>query len=285
MTRSTLPRSRGSGAKLYAGRSLRRACTRQRCGPIARRSCGQPMAATSNDVAAWICVRRFSQQPSGEACDELCELQPFAKGRLRAAALLRAYSRGTKPAEDAHVCQNCGPPRAEASARRTYVRCVFGSQLAKRTQQATAGGFVPPHLRAMRVRVAAREAHATSNRSRPTKKAGFAETKPAVLVELPGFEPRIPEPKSDVLPLHHSSIRCSKAGQRYTIFFNWQPRSPFFARGFFGRNPTGHQQSCGVGSEQVPTRNRLDKRPPRKVFPAEPPRTSLSRKLPTPVWP
>ena len=31
------------------------------------------------------------------------------------------------------------------------------------------------------------------------------------LVELPGFEPGTTEPKSAVLPLHHSSIRCSKA--------------------------------------------------------------------------
>ena len=28
-------------------------------------------------------------------------------------------------------------------------------------------------------------------------------------VELPGLEPRTTEPKSAVLPLHHSSIRCS----------------------------------------------------------------------------
>ena len=34
------------------------------------------------------------------------------------------------------------------------------------------------------------------------------------LVELPGLEPRTTEPKSAVLPLHHSSIRCSKALQR-----------------------------------------------------------------------
>ncbi len=197
-------------------------------------------------------------QPSGEACDEQ---QREAALRQRAAAGCRAI---------AHMLMRVG---------------ACGGRTRLELRASACGGFGPPHLRAMRVRVAACEAHATSNRSRPTKKAGFAETKPAVLVELPGFEPRIPEPKSDVLPLHHSSIRCSKAGQRYTIFFNWQPRSPFFARGFFGRTPTGHQQSCGVGSEQVPTRNRLDKRPPRKVFPAEPPRTSLSRKLPTPVWP
>lgn len=35
-------------------------------------------------------------------------------------------------------------------------------------------------------------------------------------VELPGLEPRTTEPKSAVLPLHHSSNICSKALQRYT---------------------------------------------------------------------
>lgn len=34
-------------------------------------------------------------------------------------------------------------------------------------------------------------------------------------VELPGFEPRTTEPKSAVLPLHHSSNIRSKAAQRY----------------------------------------------------------------------
>lgn len=33
-------------------------------------------------------------------------------------------------------------------------------------------------------------------------------------VELPGLEPGTTEPKSAVLPLHHSSIRCSKAGTK-----------------------------------------------------------------------
>ena len=33
-------------------------------------------------------------------------------------------------------------------------------------------------------------------------------------VELPGLEPGTTEPKSAVLPLHHSSIRCSKAGAK-----------------------------------------------------------------------
>ena len=42
---------------------------------------------------------------------------------------------------------------------------------------------------------------------------------PADDVELPGLEPRTTEPKSAVLPLHHSSIRCSKAVQRYYFFF------------------------------------------------------------------
>ena len=32
--------------------------------------------------------------------------------------------------------------------------------------------------------------------------------------EQPGLEPGTTEPKSAVLPLHHSSIRCSRAGQR-----------------------------------------------------------------------
>ena len=40
-----------------------------------------------------------------------------------------------------------------------------------------------------------------------TKKASFAGS--LFGVELPGLEPRTTEPKSAVLPLHHSSIRCS----------------------------------------------------------------------------
>ena len=42
-----------------------------------------------------------------------------------------------------------------------------------------------------------------------------AEQRVFRLVELPGFEPGISEPKSDVLPLHHSSIRARKRRQRY----------------------------------------------------------------------
>ena len=38
-----------------------------------------------------------------------------------------------------------------------------------------------------------------------------APEKVPLCVELPGLEPRTTEPKSAVLPLHHSSIRCSKA--------------------------------------------------------------------------
>lgn len=41
-----------------------------------------------------------------------------------------------------------------------------------------------------------------------------------IFVELSGLEPKISEPKSDVLPLHHSSIRRSKAVQRYSKDFN-----------------------------------------------------------------
>ncbi len=41
-------------------------------------------------------------------------------------------------------------------------------------------------------------------------------------VELPGFEPRMTEPKSAVLPLHHSSIQLRKAMQMYDNFLNLQ---------------------------------------------------------------
>ncbi len=53
-------------------------------------------------------------QPSGGACREpFGELQPSARGRLRAAALPRAFSRGSKPAERAHDADaKCGPPQA-----------------------------------------------------------------------------------------------------------------------------------------------------------------------------
>lgn len=33
------------------------------------------------------------------------------------------------------------------------------------------------------------------------------KTRQTSIVELSGFEPKISEPKSDVLPLHHSSIK------------------------------------------------------------------------------
>ncbi len=71
-------------------------------------------------------------QPSGGACREpFGELQPSARGRLRAAALPRAFSRGSKPAERAHDADaKCGPPRAEASARRSLAGSKpFGSGL------------------------------------------------------------------------------------------------------------------------------------------------------------
>ena len=42
-------------------------------------------------------------------------------------------------------------------------------------------------------------------------KTGEPRKSSCFLVELPGFEPGTTEPKSAVLPLHHSSIRCSKA--------------------------------------------------------------------------
>ena len=43
-------------------------------------------------------------------------------------------------------------------------------------------------------------------------------------VELPGLEPGTTEPKSAVLPLHHSSILRSKAPQRYEFFYKSQSR-------------------------------------------------------------
>ena len=36
-------------------------------------------------------------------------------------------------------------------------------------------------------------------------------------VDLPGFEPRLTEPKSEVLPLHHRSVVLAYAVQMYTI--------------------------------------------------------------------
>ena len=51
-------------------------------------------------------------------------------------------------------------------------------------------------------------------------------------VELPGFEPRTTEPKSAVLPLHHSSIRCSKATAKVakkSEFAKTTPRNRDFA--------------------------------------------------------
>ncbi len=52
------------------------------------------------------------------------------------------------------------------------------------------------------------------------------------LVELPGLEPRTTEPKSAVLPLHHSSIRCSKATAKVakkSEFAKTTPRNRDFA--------------------------------------------------------
>jgi hypothetical protein len=47
-----------------------------------------------------------------------------------------------------------------------------------------------------------------SSKTKPTKKASriTAEGFYFYFVDLPGFEPRKPEPKTGVLPLHHRSI-------------------------------------------------------------------------------
>lgn len=40
-----------------------------------------------------------------------------------------------------------------------------------------------------------------------------------ILVDLPGFEPRLLEPKSNVLPLHHRSIHTHQERRKGSNFF------------------------------------------------------------------
>ena len=47
-----------------------------------------------------------------------------------------------------------------------------------------------------------------------------APEKVPLCVELPGLEPRTTEPKSAVLPLHHSSDKCSKAVAKIIKLFH-----------------------------------------------------------------
>ncbi len=121
-------------------------------------------------------VGRFSPQPSGGGSEPSGEVQPSARGRLRAADPFRDRCRSAcrdtcfsrAEACEAHAClpkprafaaescgppryranrfsgrslrsarvDRCGPPLREASARRTNVRFMFRTQLAKHTQRA-----------------------------------------------------------------------------------------------------------------------------------------------------
>ena len=120
------------------------------------------------------------------------------------------------------------------------------------------GGFGPPHLRASRVRVAACEAHATSDRSRPTKKAGFAETKPACWLNCRDSNPEYQN--QNLMCYRYTTVQSdARKRDKDTQFFSiGNPVSLFSPRVFFGRNPAGHQQSYGDGPEQAPTRNSLE---------------------------
>ncbi len=87
------------------------------------------------------------------------------------------FERGSEPAERTHVCQNCGPPRAEASARRSLVgskcrnrpaalacdACSDGS-----LRRHATNGYQPPHnTQANRHIIFHREAHPTRPAPRP----------------------------------------------------------------------------------------------------------------------
>ena len=78
-------------------------------------------------------------------------------------------------------------------------------------------------------------------------------------VELPGLEPGTTEPKSAVLPLHHSSIRCSKAGTKVRqridiskkILREWPGQQKKIPRkevssGPNHRTPSLRHRDCGV---------------------------------------
>ncbi len=102
-----------------SGRSLRSACMRKRRRPSQGRSSGPPMAAPSNLAR-----------------------HPLRRGTMDGPPHVRhAPLLGPKPAERTHVCQNCGPPLREASARRTRVR--FSSTVKSRKRLRPAD-LLPP---------------------------------------------------------------------------------------------------------------------------------------------
>ncbi len=114
-----------------SGRSLRSARTRKRRGPSQGRSSGPPMAAPSNLAR-----------------------HPLRRGTMDGPPHLRHDPLlGPKPAERTHVCQNCGPPLREASARHTRVR--FSSTVKGRKRLRPAD-LLPPRRPPLAAKTASR---------------------------------------------------------------------------------------------------------------------------------
>ncbi len=265
-------------------------------------------------------------QPSGAACDELCELQSFARERLRAADLYEVESEGAQRQPKKHcrdaACEGhtlarvAGLKRGEAAARRAIAHMLMrvgacGGRTRLELRASACGGFGPPHLRAMRVRVAACEAHATSDCGR---------LRPAALRDRIGAESPQPLHRRATDPDRQKKqaspkrslpcwLNCRDSNPEYqnqnlmcyrytTVQSDARKRdkdTQFFSIGnpvpLFSPGCSSDAIRPDINNRTEPAPNRRphgtasNKRPPRKVFPAEPPRTSLSRKPPTPVWP
>ena len=108
--------SSGRGQKRGRGRQGKGACRGKGEDGLRGRTASLLRAAVRRTPAGFCgTVRRRRRDGHFERSDARW---PFCRRRRTARACRAKALFGPKPAERTHVCKNCGPPRAEASARR-----------------------------------------------------------------------------------------------------------------------------------------------------------------------